>query len=137
MRPPISLPPNVNCSILHSISALGATSLEGFKMNKLIMLAISVGLMTSGCAVQKEYVASGGNRGAGTLKLSYEVMGLQEAKVNNGAALETARRRCQSWGYTDAEAFDMVSRTCQMPGGLTGCQQWLVTKEFQCLGSLK
>ncbi|WP_454261926.1 YecR family lipoprotein [Pseudoxanthomonas mexicana] len=40
----------------------------------------------------------------------------------------------KTWGYTGAEAFGGVTQQCNMPGGMGGCQRWLVTKEFQCTG---
>jgi len=54
-------------------------------------------------------------------------------KVNYLLGLESAKARCAAWGYTDAEAFGGVTRTCADIS--TGrCDIVRVTIEYQCTG---
>ena len=100
-------------------------------MNKLIIVAVVASLST-GCAVQKNYGASGGSRSDGTVKMSYTYGAFQIPKVNEAGALEVAIKRCKSWGYDAAESFDFVDKRCQQYSPDMGCVAWIVTKEFQC-----
>ena len=82
---------------------------------------------------QKQWAATGGSRSAAVVRLSYEYASYEIPKVSQQEALELATARCRSWGYSEAEPFGGETRTCnQYSGG--GCANWLVTKEFQCIG---
>jgi len=89
-----------------------------------------------GCAVTKEYAATGGSRSDGIIKLSYEQRTFEVPNVNEQQGLNLARVKCKGWGYSDAESLGGITRTCN-DSGLTQCHQWLITKEYQCLGSLE
>lgn len=101
-------------------------------MNKLIMVALVASLST-GCAVQKQYGASGGSKADGTVKMSYTYGAFEIPEVNESQALESAAKRCKAWGYDSAEAFDFVESKCQQWSNDIGCVSRIVTKEFQCL----
>ena len=101
-------------------------------MNKLIIVALIASLST-GCAVQKHYGASGGSKSDGTVKMSYTYGAFEIPKVNEAQAIHSAVKRCKAWGYDSAEAFDFVERKCQQWSQDIGCSAWMVTKEFQCL----
>jgi len=102
---------------------------------KLFAVSIATVALLTGCVTTKEWAATGGSRADGVIRLSYEVSAFQTAKVDEQQALNIATKRCQTWGYTGAEAFGGVTRQCNAPGGLSGCAQFLVTKEFQCTGN--
>lgn len=90
-----------------------------------------------GCAVTKEYAATGGSRSDGIVKLSYEVRQFEMPNVNEQQGLNIARVKCKGWGYNDAESFGGITRTCNDFSLTQQCRQWLITKEYQCLGSLE
>lgn len=104
-------------------------------VNKMFFLTL-ITVFISGCAVTKEYSATGGSRSDGVMKLSYEVGQLEIPHVNEQQGLELARRKCGGWGYSDAESLGGTTRTCN-EFGLSQCRTWLITKEYQCLGSLE
>lgn len=94
---------------------------------KLLVLCLG-GLLVSGCAVHKNWTATGGSRADATVKLSYEYSEFEQPIVSEQEALDLAIQRCKSWGYASAEAFGGVTRTQNTSSS------WLVTKEFQCIG---
>lgn len=98
----------------------------------LIMLAAVV--LLAGCVTQKNWTATGGSRADATVKLSYEHSSFEQPQLNDAQAQTLAEARCKTWGYTGAEAFGGTTSVCNMPGGLGGCNRFLVTKEFQCTG---
>ena len=99
----------------------------------LVVLAASVAL--AGCATTKSWSATGGSRADATVRLSYEYGALEKPQVNELEAQNLATARCKTWGYTGAEAFGGSTQQCNMPGGMSGCNRWLVTKEYQCTGT--
>ncbi|NVK43900.1 MAG: hypothetical protein HWE39_21875 [Oceanospirillaceae bacterium] len=103
-------------------------------MRKLVISGLTTVLMC-GCATQKDWSATGGSRADGTVRLSYEVGEFENAQVNESQAVSLATKRCQVWGYHGAEAFGGVTRQCNQFGGFGGCANWMVTKEYQCLGT--
>jgi YecR-like lipoprotein len=89
----------------------------------------------SGCAVQKEWAATGGSRADGTVELAYEYGEFQEPEVDDTQGAELAASRCAVWGYTGSSAFGGVMRKCQAFGGYGNCLSWLVTRNYQCTGA--
>ncbi|WP_314435123.1 YecR family lipoprotein [Massilia timonae] len=104
-------------------------------LTRLAALA-AVFLTLQGCAVQKQLVATGGSRADGTVKMSYEFGMFEQPVINVQQGLQSAIQRCQSWGYTGAEAFGGQTKQCNGYGG-GNCNSWLVTMEFQCTGGNK
>ena len=104
-------------------------------MKNLLIPALLSLTILSGCASQKHWSATGGSKSDGTVRLSYEVGEFEKPEVNESQGRRLAKRRCQSWGYSDADAFGGTTRQCQQGGGFSGCQRWLVTKEYQCVGT--
>ena len=96
------------------------------------LLGISV---LAGCATVSQMAATGGSRSDGIVKLSYEAGLFDKVAIDETTALTTARRRCSTWGYADAEAFGGITRQCQAYSGTLGCTRWFVTKEYQCTAS--
>lgn len=89
--------------------------------------------LSTGCATQKDWAATGGSKADGIIKLSYEVGEFEKPQLSESQGLKLAIRRCSTWGYNSAEAFGGVTRTCNQFGGFGGCARWMVTKEYQCL----
>lgn len=87
------------------------------------------------CATNKEWTATGGSRSDGVVRLSYEYGAMEIPRVQEDQGNELASRRCKTWGYSGAEAFGGISKVCNLPDGWGGCNQWLVTKEYQCIGN--
>ena len=89
------------------------------------------------CATPMNYVATGGSKSDGTVKLSYEFGLFQEPVVNEQQGLELAKSKCAIWGYSGAEAFGGKLRSCT-DYNKDGCSRYLVTAEYQCIvGSTK
>lgn len=88
----------------------------------------------AGCTTVSQMAATGGSRADGVVRLSYEAGAFNKINIDEAAALETARERCHTWGYKDAEAFGGVTRQCNS-SSMYGCNRWVVTKEYQCTGA--
>ncbi|WP_083903024.1 YecR family lipoprotein [Azoarcus sp. KH32C] len=100
-----------------------------------MLLALALGALLSGCAVTRDWSASGGSRSDGVVRLAYDARELETVRVDEAQAVRLATQRCKSWGYTGAEAFGRATRQCTQFGGFSGCAQWTVTKEYQCTGT--
>jgi len=101
-------------------------------------LALAGGMaffLVTGCAVHKDWAATGGSRSDGTVRLSYEVGEFEKPQLSERQAIMLASKRCKAWGYKGAEAFGGVTRQCNQFGGFNGCSNWMVTKEYQCTGT--
>lgn len=103
---------------------------------KILFLMVIAAVFSFGCSVTKEYSATGGSRSDGIMKLSYEFGQYEVPLTNEQQGLELARRKCKGWGYNDAESLGGITRNCNEVG-LSQCKTWLITKEYQCLGSLE
>ena len=88
----------------------------------------------TGCSTVSQMAATGGSRADGVVRLSYEYGAFNKVSIDEATALETARQRCHTWGYKDAEAFGGVTRQCN-GSNMYGCVHWVVTKEYQCTGA--
>lgn len=93
--------------------------------------------VTTGCATQKQWAATGGSKSDGTIKLSYEFGPFETPQVSETQAVSAATSRCKAWGYESAEAFGGRSTSCSQRGGLGDCLRWMVTKEYQCIDQRK
>jgi hypothetical protein len=98
-------------------------------------LLLSCSLFMTGCAVEKQLIPTGGSRADGTVKLSFEYGAFEVPKLDTSQALTLAQQRCAAWGYTGADPFGGGIKRCNS-GNAYGCNQWLVTYEYQCTGNL-
>jgi len=105
------------------------------KITFIALVVVMVGL--AGCATTKEWVATGGSRSDGVVKLSFEYGLFENPKVNEQQGLDLAYSRCAAWGYSGAQAFGGTTRVCTNLGQNGVCYSWLVTREYQCTGSLE
>ncbi len=104
-------------------------------MKNLILIGVSLSmLLLVGCVVPKQWAATGGSRADAVIRLSYSYGAFETPQVDDAQALALAEERCKTWGYHSAEAFGGLSKACIQPGS-TGCNEWQVTKEFQCVGT--
>lgn len=103
---------------------------------KLLITGLLISAFLTGCAAPKNWAATGGSRADGTIKLSYEFGMFENPQVSEEQGTQLAAARCSSWGYKNAEPFGGATKTCTMMSS-SGCSTWLVTKEYQCLGSLE
>jgi hypothetical protein len=99
---------------------------------KNIILAAAL-LACCGCAVQKDWVATGGSRSDGVVELSYEYTNFEKPVLDGNQGLGIAKQRCGAWGYSEAEPFGGVKQACQIADGLGGCNRWIVTMDYQCI----
>lgn len=100
------------------------------------LAVVAVAVLLSGCAVHKEWVATGGSRSDGIVRLSYEVGEFEKPQLDEAQGIRVATQRCAVWGYSGAEPFGGHTRQCNMFGGaLNPCAQWMVTREYQCTGN--
>jgi hypothetical protein len=100
---------------------------------RLAALGYIVAALTA-CAVQREFVPSGGSRADGTIKMSadfepYEVPNFDERQTQT-----VAKQRCLAWGYSGAEAFGGTTKTC-VNSSSGSCWLWRVSVEYQCTGA--
>lgn len=97
-----------------------------------LISGLMLALLVTGCSVNKDWVALGGSKADGTIKLGVEHGEFETPVTSDHQAKSLAALRCAAWGYGDAEPFGGVLRTCAQGDGW-GCHRWLVTTEFQCL----
>lgn len=110
-------------------------------MRKLVTLTLAAAMLcATGCAkpVTKMWEAAGGSRSDATVTVGYTYQPQREIpQANAEQARREAVERCRAWGYSEAEAFGLVSQRCvNMYYGAFGpqCLEMLVTQQYQCLG---
>lgn len=106
--------------------------------SKIANLRLTIGmgcLLVAGCTSQKVLQATGGSRADGTVNLSFETGMFEKPVIDWDQAGKVARKRCEAWGYTDAEAFGGTTTQCQAYNGYGGCVQAFVTVPFQCINN--
>ncbi len=92
-------------------------------------------LFLTGCTSQKVLQATGGSRADGIVNLSYEVGMFENPVVDMSQADKIARKRCEAWGYTQAEAFGGHTTQCQAYNAYGNCLRAFVTVPYQCTGA--
>jgi hypothetical protein len=100
-----------------------------------VLIAVACMAMLAGCGANKEWIAMGGSRADGTVKLSLEYTVFETPQIDVEQGVSIATQRCEEWGYTGgAEPFGGVDRKCEEVNGHGDCIAWLVTAEYQCTG---
>lgn len=95
-----------------------------------------------GCApkpVVKMWEASGGSRADATVEVGFLYNPeTEKPEHSEQQALQEALKRCQAWGYTNAEPFGLYKERCQKqryaPYVGMICYQMFVSRQYQCLG---
>lgn len=98
---------------------------------KATLATLAALLLTACVTVPKTYEAVDGSKADGKVTLGYQIVGSQIAKVDEQQAYREALRRCQGWGYRNAEGF--AQRKTVVGQDVWGTLTWQVTREFQCL----
>lgn len=94
--------------------------------------AILVVLACAGCTTIKVPQAVGGSKADATVKLSYQYGGFEKPEVDWDQANLKARKKCNVWGYKDAEPFEASESVCSA-WGQYGCISRTVTTTYQCI----
>ncbi|HIE4801237.1 TPA: YecR family lipoprotein [Serratia marcescens] len=89
-------------------------------------------LPLTGCSTVTDMAATGGSRADGIVEMSYQYMPFQSVKIDKTKAQQSAARRCQSWGYQSAEAFDDGLQAC-IDKDMISCNTYRVTVRYQCI----
>lgn len=112
-------------------------------MKKLATLTLAAALAFSvaGCArpVMKQWQAAGGSRADATVTVGFTYSPERERpEASDQQAYQEAVKRCQAWGYANAEPFGLVNDRCEqmdfVPFAGMVCLKRMVTRQFQCLG---
>ncbi len=90
-------------------------------------------LVVGACTSHKIMIPISGSKADGIVKMAYEYKPFESPVVNQDASRLQAAKRCQAWGYSEAEAFGTNSRQCVLNYGF-GCEKYRVTTEYQCIG---
>lgn len=101
-------------------------------MKKHLVIFILIALNITSCATPKEWNAIGGSRSDGVVKLGFEYRFGEAPVTDKQQGLDLAKKKCLAWGFKDAEAFGAFTEKCT--GNPNDCSNWLITKEYQCLG---
>jgi len=99
------------------------------------LIAVACMAILAGCGVNKEWIATGGTRADGTVKLSLEYTVFESRRIDVEQGLSVAAQRCEEWGYSGAEAFGGFDRKCEEVDGHGDCVAWMVIAEYQCTGN--
>lgn len=98
-----------------------------------VMLAAA---LTTGCAVKKDFYATGGSRADGTVDMAYDFAQFEQPVVNPSQAQSIAQQKCTVWGYREAEAFGGKTTNCNQRDGWGNCVAGQVVIKYQCIGDL-
>ena len=98
------------------------------------VMIVAAALVLSACAVQKEWIPTGGSRSDGMVRLSYEYGAFEKPILSGSQAQYMAAQRCGNWGYSGAEPFGGSLRRCSNFDPGFGCNRWMVTVSYQCTG---
>ena len=109
--------------------------MRNFKLMAIFLVTlVFIGL--TGCAkkVQKDWNPINGSRADGIVRLAIQYNDLEIPVTDDQQGLILAKKRCQSWGYSDTEPFGGVSvQMIALPYGFTRAK-YQQTKEYQCIG---
>ncbi|ROV57274.1 YecR family lipoprotein [Neisseria chenwenguii] len=97
------------------------------------MMALLFAFAVVGCATHKTMVPISGSKADGIVKMAYEYTPYESPIVNQDASRLQAAKRCQAWGFSEAEAFSAGSKQCVLNYGF-GCEKYRVVTEYQCTG---
>ncbi len=90
-------------------------------------------LLTYGCVEKRIPQAASGSRAHGTVELTFDYSPALPTEVDWKEAERRAAHRCQNWGYSQAERFDIINRECIQPHSEEGCMRYRVDVLYQCV----
>jgi hypothetical protein len=100
-------------------------------IQRLILIPTLLVLGLSACVSTRQWTASGGNKEAGLVRVSYQYTEFHQPDVSDVQAMVLAENRCEAWGYPRAEPVAGLVRECSNAEA-GHCDLWTVTREFQC-----
>ncbi len=106
-------------------------------MFKKLILAASLITIVAGCTVNKTLTATGGSKSGGFIELSYTIGAFEKPIVDWNSGLQTAIKRCNAWGYNNAESFGGQKRKCASRDMYNNCSLTRVYINYQCTDSDK
>ncbi|BCB27036.1 hypothetical protein SKTS_19220 [Sulfurimicrobium lacus] len=111
-------------------------------VRKIVLLNLLAVIMAACTTVETmKWVGVGGSKADGTVIMGIDVppkMGIRETEVqwDGKQANAEANRRCQNWGYSNAEIFNdsfPVQVICY-PQGISPCWSKAYRITYQCIG---
>ncbi|MEJ0087360.1 MAG: YecR family lipoprotein [Pseudomonadota bacterium] len=100
-------------------------------MPRSILVPAMLGLALTGCVSTKQWTATGGNKEAGLVRVSYQYSETHQPDLSDLQATALAENRCEAWGFKRADPVAGLVRECSSREA-GNCQLWTVTREFQC-----
>jgi hypothetical protein len=100
-----------------------------------VVAPITFLLVIAGCAVRKDWFATGGSRSDGTVQLSYTWGLFEQPVVDAAQGVALATSRCAAWGYSGAEPFGGIVTRCNAVDNQGNCTNWIGTAVYQCIGN--
>ncbi|RJG10952.1 hypothetical protein D3879_14835 [Pseudomonas cavernicola] len=113
-----------------------ATRKNCFPLTAKVLLTLATAVVVSGCAVKKDFYATGGSRADGTVDMAYDFRQFEKPVINQQQALSIAKSKCAVWGYGDAEAFGGMTQNCQQRDGWGTCVAGQTVIKYQCIGNI-
>ncbi len=103
-------------------------------MKRFIITSLTGLTILTACATIKVPEATGGSRADGIINLSYDIYEtIEQPVINWQQAQQTAKARCQGWGYNNAQQFGGGTSQCLQYGDASHeCIQSRVTIAYQC-----
>ncbi len=103
-------------------------------MKKTFLIFAAVAIM-GGCATTKVPQPIGGSRADGIVKFAYEYGALEKPQVVLEQVMSEAKKRCQAWGYSDAEPFGGTGfKECVAANAYGNCVRFRNILNYQCVG---
>lgn len=102
------------------------------KIHTALILAVALPPLLAACSVQKPAIPMTGSRSDGTVEMVVEWGAFQTPQTNWEQARMEAAKKCQVWGYNNAEAFGGERRQCMLMTGDGICATWRATVTYQC-----
>lgn len=102
---------------------------------KRLFTTISVLFLFTGCSVTKVPTATDGSKSDGTLSYSYNYTAWPFTSYDaQWEDIEVeAKKKCRNWGYSDVESFGGTKKECARRAPAGNCNEWRITKKYQCI----
>jgi hypothetical protein len=95
--------------------------------------AIMFAFALSACAIDVAPMVTGGSKADAVVNVSYIVPEFRVPNINFEEAKAKATKRCQAWGYKNAEAFEGITQSCAQRDIFDGCGALKHTLTYQCI----
>ena len=106
----------------------------GTTMKRIAIIAFMLAALAACAETVKVPQATGGSRADASVVLSYQVGVFENVRPDWAAAQTTAARRCEAWGYTQADPFEGTQIRCEQTDIYGTCLLQTVSRTYQCLG---